>query len=65
MRKEFETPSMYISMFDDEVHTQNMQLLSAKGYTAGQHVEGQMFEGNNKRMAVYTVKLQNALEFSN
>lgn len=62
MRKEFETPSMDISMFDDEVHTQHP---SMKGYTAGQHVEGQMFEGNNKRMAVYTVKLQNALEFNN
>lgn len=60
MRKKFDAPSMDISIFDDEVHTQQIS-----GYTAGQHVEGQMFENDaNKRMVVYTVRLRNVLEFN-
>lgn len=61
MGKTYDVPVMNITMFDDSIRTGEGDSIS--GYTAGQHVEGQLMKINSHRTGVYTVRFQEVLEF--
>ena len=58
MNKVYETPSIHISIFND-----NITVTNVSGYTAAQSVQGQMMQSiePNGRAGIYTTKLNDVL----